>query len=282
MGTVEEKPELKIWILEKRLLILNNIISLSYQKFDFHTFLKSILDCVLNNLNFEAGGIYLYNEELKLLELQVYSGLSPEFLSKIKLTNPFQNPYSQIFLEKKSLYIEDYKNKFSHGTDTELNAVVSIPIEDEKGVIGCINIGSKQNAFFTEQEKIILTIIGKEIGNILSRKFYQERLEQSEKKMNEINKRLENEITEKQNDKKLILESKIMAEEANRAKLKFYSNMSHDLRTPMNSIIGFSEIIRDGNVGSINKEQSELIDIILNSSHHLLSLIDELLNVSKK
>ncbi|MEW6714647.1 MAG: ATP-binding protein [Nitrospirota bacterium] len=68
---------------------------------------------------------------------------------------------------------------------------------------------------------------------------------------------------------------------ANKAKSDFLANMSHELRTPMNSIIGFSEILEDGLYGELNQNQKEYVNNILTSGRHLLSLINDILDLSK-
>lgn len=75
--------------------------------------------------------------------------------------------------------------------------------------------------------------------------------------------------------------AKKIAESANRAKSDFLANMSHELRTPLNSIIGFSEILEDGIAGPIADNQKELANHISTSGKHLLSLINDILDLSK-
>jgi signal transduction histidine kinase len=71
------------------------------------------------------------------------------------------------------------------------------------------------------------------------------------------------------------------AEAANRAKSEFLANMSHELRTPLNHILGFTELVVDRNFGELNSKQEEFLNDVLQSGHHLLALINEILDLSK-
>jgi signal transduction histidine kinase len=70
-------------------------------------------------------------------------------------------------------------------------------------------------------------------------------------------------------------------EAASQHKSDFLANMSHELRTPLNAIIGFSQVLREEIVGGINEKQSEYLEDILSSANHLLSLINDVLDLSK-
>ena len=70
-------------------------------------------------------------------------------------------------------------------------------------------------------------------------------------------------------------------EAASRHKSEFLANMSHELRTPLNAIIGFSEVLAQGMFGDVNEKQSEYLHDILDSGRHLLSLINDILDLSK-
>jgi len=70
-------------------------------------------------------------------------------------------------------------------------------------------------------------------------------------------------------------------ETASRHKSEFLANMSHELRTPLNAIIGFSQVLRQRMFGEINAKQEEYLDDVIASGNHLLSLIDDVLDLSK-
>lgn len=90
--------------------------------------------------------------------------------------------------------------------------------------------------------------------------------------------RLERELAERTRDAK---KAQFGAEAATMAKSDFLANMSHELRTPLNSIIGFSEVLEDQLLGALNASQRENVMYILKVGRHLLSLINDILDLSK-
>jgi len=98
-------------------------------------------------------------------------------------------------------------------------------------------------------------------------------------------KRAEQEL-QKKNGQLMVQQQQLMektreVERASQLKSDFLANMSHELRAPLNVIIGFSELMSDEVPGEINEEQRQCLSDILNSSKHLLNLIDNVLDLSK-
>jgi PAS domain S-box len=88
-------------------------------------------------------------------------------------------------------------------------------------------------------------------------------------------------ISERKEAEATLLAAKRTAEEASRTKSEFLANMSHELRTPLNSVIGFADILSEETFGSLNDKQQRYVGNISKSGRHLLSLINDILDLSK-
>jgi signal transduction histidine kinase len=84
-----------------------------------------------------------------------------------------------------------------------------------------------------------------------------------------------------QRSNKLLLEANEELKKAIQARSKFIANMSHELRTPLNVIIGFSELMLEEVPGKINEEQRQNLNDILSNGKRLLQLIDDILDLFK-
>jgi PAS domain S-box-containing protein len=88
-------------------------------------------------------------------------------------------------------------------------------------------------------------------------------------------------VTELKRIEQTLQQKNVQLEEASRMKSEFLANMSHELRTPLNAIIGFSELLKDGVVGDLSPKQCGFVGDIFNAGTHLLSLINDILDLSK-
>jgi PAS domain S-box-containing protein len=91
----------------------------------------------------------------------------------------------------------------------------------------------------------------------------------------------EHDITQRKKNEELLIREKEAAESADKLKSAFLATMSHELRTPLNSIIGFSGILLQGKAGPLTEEQKKQLGMIQSSGNHLLSLINDILDLSK-
>jgi len=88
-------------------------------------------------------------------------------------------------------------------------------------------------------------------------------------------------VTDRRRTELTLLEKNVELEHASRMKSEFLATMSHELRTPLNSVIGFSEALKDGLMGKLTDSQKDYIGDIFTSGQHLLSLINDILDLSK-
>ena len=140
-----------------------------------------------------------------------------------------------------------------------LNRIVAIPVFDGDRIVAVAAAANKAEAY-TELDSYSLTVLLERMWGIIRRKRAAESLRIYSRKLEA---------------------AKLEAEAANRAKSDFLASMSHELRTPMNAIIGFSQVLQAKYYGDINEKQVEYVTDILDSGNHLLSLINDILDLSK-
>ena len=108
--------------------------------------------------------------------------------------------------------------------------------------------------------------------------FYYEESKQSQKKLKNARKNLEKEVKVRTAE---LAKAKEAALTLSKAKSEFLANMSHELRTPLNHVIGFTELVLSKNFGDLNKTQEEYLNDVHGSAYHLLSLVNDILDISK-
>jgi PAS domain S-box-containing protein len=165
-----------------------------------------------------------------------------------------------------------------------VDVYIVIPMVAKGELIGGLSFGGAPGTFSDEQ-----IAMAREVATQLAIAITQVRLHEAVKRhadelearvnqrtveLHEANQRLQREIGERRR-------AQMEADRANRLKSEFLANMSHELRTPLNAILGFTQLIHDGAITHESPQYPEFLDDILAGGHHLLQLINDVLDLSK-
>jgi signal transduction histidine kinase len=137
--------------------------------------------------------------------------------------------------------------------ESGVRAVLAVPMVREGQLIGCLGVTRNRPGDFPVETIELLRTFATQSALAIQ------------------NARLFREIEDKSRQ----------LEAASRHKSEFLANMSHELRTPLNAIIGFSEVLTERMFGELNEKQDEYLKDIYTSGQHLLSLINDILDLSK-
>jgi signal transduction histidine kinase len=137
--------------------------------------------------------------------------------------------------------------------ESGVRAVLAVPMVREGRLIGCLGVTRNRPGEFPAETIELLRTFATQSALAIQ------------------NARLFHEIADKSRQ----------LEAASRHKSEFLANMSHELRTPLNAVIGFSEVLLQRMFGELNDKQDEYLKDIYASGQHLLSLINDILDLSK-
>ncbi len=225
-----------------------------------------------------------------------HDGFEEGYLSNIRVTwddSPSgMGPTGMAVKTKKSQVMNDIAADPRYGPWREdalkrgYKSSMAVPLlNSEARVIGVLNLYSSVPYFFTKERVNQFQILANQAASVIENRLLIEGLE---RKVRERTEEIEDAYAElKALNRELELrkaeaeDARLKAEAANRAKSEFLANMSHELRTPLNAIIGFSEALLQGIYGPVSDKHREYLNDILESGEHLLSLINDILDISK-
>lgn len=151
-----------------------------------------------------------------------------------------------------------------------INAIFGVPIFSEGHVIGALCIGTRHKEI-SEADEAAIKLLTAHTGVAVANTWLHEEVVA-------LAKDLERRVEERTKE---LREANIELERANRLKSEFLATMSHELRTPLNTIIGFSDVLLSDLVPGIPENTKEYLKDILESGEHLLSLINDVLDLAK-
>jgi signal transduction histidine kinase len=229
--------------------------------------LPTVLTAIVNRavqLSGAAGGvIYEYDEGTQEFQLQA-SHRMPEALVQVLRAAPIRSgegATGQAALRREPVQLPDIGDEQAYSA-TRIRtillglgsrSVLAVPLLSEQRILGVLTVWRQAAGLFPD-----------EVVNLLQTFATQSALAIQ-------NARLFREIADKGRQ----------LEAASRHKSEFLANMSHELRTPLNAILGFSEVLAERMFGEVNEKQAEYLQGILSSGRHLLSLINDILDLAK-
>lgn len=245
----------------KMLKTLYAIESVVSRSLDLEEIFNVALSKTLEVTDTEAGTLYSLDGEI--LRLKAIKGLSSEFKEKAlirKIGNGIPGISAQL---KKpiTMDISEFPSPLllPYVTKEGLVSFIGTPLLSKGKVVGALSLGTKKKRIFTQDDLDLLFSIGNVIGiAVENASLYRESKENLQKLQTAYDE----------------------LKSLDRMKSEFLSNVSHELKTPLVSVRGYSELIHDEKVGSVTHTQKKALEAIIRNTDRLTRLIDSLLFLS--
>jgi GAF domain-containing protein len=229
---------------------------------DLETVLSTIVTRATQLAGMDAGAIYEYDEEREEFFLHTADRFSDELIEALRAApiRKGEGALGRLAVTSEPVQVHDITDPGVYQSRVRkillglgLRSVLAVPLLREDRLLGGLTMNRKTPGAFAPEVVALLQTFATQSALAIQ------------------NARLFREIEEKSRE----------LETASRHKSEFLANMSHELRTPLNAIIGFSEVLSEKLFGDLNAKQEEYLTDILESGRHLLSLINDILDLSK-
>ena len=261
--TLEQKVEARTRELARsveELKALRDVSQAVSSTLDLHTVLSKIVAYAVQLSGTEAGAIYEFDETTEEFQLRATHRMGDELLHAIRKfrVKLGETVVGQAGLKREPVQVPDMLKEPNYPLRDALKragfrALLAVPLLREEKMIGSLVVRRREPGKF-QQETV---------------DFLQDFATQSALAIQ--NARLFREIEEKGHQLEI----------ASKHKSEFLANMSHELRTPLNAILGYTQLILDKIYGDVPEKIQEVLERLEKNGHHLLSLINDVLDLSK-
>lgn len=257
---------------------------------DAHKFSQQLLTSLIELSSSEIGVLYLLNEKTDRFECFESIGLNLESCKSFSRKNHEGEIGLSLSMNKINhikAVPEDVPFEFGSSVGTfNPNEIITIPVISDDSLQCFITLGTITN--YEEDLYDLLVILQPMIVARMHGVMAYQKVRSFSKVLEIQNQELESqrlELSEKseelmQQNKELEVQKRKLGE-ASKMKTTFLSNMSHELRTPLNSVIALSGVLNRSLKNKISSEEYEYIDVIERNGKHLLSLINDILDISR-
>ncbi len=256
-----------------------------------HTFFRNLLPVLITETSSQIAAVYVLNESKSAFYCYESVGLNSESIHQTFSATNFEGEFGPALASKKMKFVRNipletiYSFKTVSG-DIVPREMVTIPIIVGNEVVAMLSIASLRNYPIQTIDLYykIYDVLSARIAGILAARKIREtatRLQQQnfelEQQRNELNQQSA-ELAQQNGELEI---QKNQLKEANRLKTSFLSNMSHELRTPLNSVIALSGVLNRRLQNAIPEDEYSYIGVIERNGRHLLTLINDILDISR-
>ncbi|WP_406670305.1 GAF domain-containing sensor histidine kinase [Methanolobus sp. ZRKC4] len=197
-----------------------------------------------------------------------------------KLEYPLESTglWGESIRQKKAIIINDFEapTPLKHGYPEGhiiLKRYMNIPIFDGKKIVGAAGVGNKEEEY-NKSDLRQLTLFMEGMWRLIQRKRAEDTLRENADEISKVNAELSKANAE-------LSDANEELTSLDRMKDEFLSNVSHEFKTPLTSIQGYSQLISDGTLGPVNGQQKKAVDTVIRNSERLRKLVDSLLYLSR-